>query len=117
MIANGASKQRAAWDLLKSNINKHVWNFISRIKHAQSIYKICLIYIRKLPQIGGWFKADYKAEIDHEDDEDYSSILEFQFGKMFTPRIGAYVEGFIGDDVLSTDAYNKGVGIGLRFMY
>jgi len=76
-----------------------------------------LIYIRKIPQIGGWFKADYKGEIDHEDDEDYSSILEFQFGKMFTPRIGAYVEGFIGDDVLSTDAYNKGVGIGLRFMY
>ena len=76
-----------------------------------------LIYIRKISQIGGWLKADYKGEIDCEDDEDYSSILELQFGKMFTPRIGAYVEGFIGDDVLSTDAYNKGVGIGLRFMY
>jgi hypothetical protein len=76
-----------------------------------------LIYIRKIPQIGGWFKADYKGEIDHEDDEDYSSVMELQVGKMFTPRIGGYVEGFIGDDVLSTDAYNKGVGIGLRFMY
>ena len=62
----------------------------------------------------GWFKADYKGEIDHED---CNSILELQFGKMFTPRIGAYVERFIGDDVLSTDAYNKGAGIGLRFMY
>ena len=76
-----------------------------------------LIYIRKIPQIGGWFKADYKGSIDHEDDEDYSSTLELQLGKMFTPRIGAYVEGFIGDDVFSTDAYNKAIGVGLRFMY
>ena len=76
-----------------------------------------LIYIRKMPQIGGWFKADYKGEIDHEDGEDYSSVLELQLGKMFTPRIGAYVEGFIGDDVLSADAYNKAVGVGIRFMY
>ena len=58
-----------------------------------------------------------KGEIDHEDDEDCSSALELQFGKIFTPRIGAYVERFIGDGVLSIDAYNKGVGIGLRFMY
>jgi hypothetical protein len=76
-----------------------------------------LIYIRKIPQIGGWFKADYLGAIDHEDDEDFSSTLELQLGKMFTPRIGAYVEGLIGDDVLSTDAYNKAVGVGLRFIY
>ena len=76
-----------------------------------------LIYIRKIPQIGGWFKADYKGEIDHEDDEDYSSTLELQLGKMFTPRIGAYVEGLIGDDVFETNAYNKGIGVALRFMF
>jgi hypothetical protein len=76
-----------------------------------------LIYIRKIPQIGGWFKADYKGEIDHEDDEDYSSTLELQLGKMFTPRIGAYVEGLIGDDVFETNAYNKAVGVAIRFMY
>ena len=76
-----------------------------------------LIYIRKIPQIGGWFKADYKGEIDHEDDGDYSSVLELQLGKMFTPRIGAYVEGLIGDDVFETNAYNKAVGVAIRFMY
>ena len=76
-----------------------------------------LIYIRKIPQIGGWFKADYKGAIDHEDDEDFSSSLELQLGKMFTPRIGAYVEGLIGDDVFETNAYNKGIGVAVRFMY
>ena len=76
-----------------------------------------LIYIRKIPQIGGWFKADYKGEIDHKDDEDYSSVLELQLGSMFTPRIGAYLEGFLGDSVFSTDAYNYSLGLGIRFMY
>lgn len=76
-----------------------------------------LIYIRKIPQIGGWLKADYKGEIDHKDDDDYSSTLELQLGSMFTPRIGAYVEGFLGDSVFSTDAYNYSLGLGIRFMY
>ncbi len=75
-----------------------------------------LIYIRKIPQIGGWLKADYKGEIDHKDD-DYSSVLELQLGSMFTPRIGAYVEAFLGDSVFSTDAYNYSLGLGIRFMY
>jgi len=35
-----------------------------------------LIYIRKIPQMGDWFKADYKGSIDHENDNDYDSILE-----------------------------------------
>ena len=76
-----------------------------------------LIYIRKIPQIGGWFKADFKGLIDHEDDDDFSSTLEFQLGKMFTPRIGLYGEGFIGDEVFDTNAYDWGLGLGLRFMY
>jgi len=76
-----------------------------------------LIYIRKIPQMGGWFKADYKGLIDHENDNDYDSTLELQLGKMFTPRIGVYAEGFIGDNVLSTDAYESAVGLGVRFMY
>ena len=76
-----------------------------------------LIYIRKLPAIVGWFKADYKMEIDHEDNEDYSSVLELQLGTMFTPRLGAYVEGFLGDSVFSSDAYNYSMGLGIRFMY
>jgi hypothetical protein len=76
-----------------------------------------LIYIRKLPAIVGWFKAEYKGEIDHKDDEDYSSVLELQLGTMFTERIGAYIEGFLGDEVLSTDQYNYSMGLGIRFMY
>jgi hypothetical protein len=76
-----------------------------------------LIYIRKIPQIGGWFKADYKGLIDHEDDDDFSSTLEFQLGKMFTPRIVLYGEGFIGDEVFDTNIYDWGLGLGVRFMY
>lgn len=76
-----------------------------------------LIYIRTLPAIVGWFKADYKGEIDHEDNEDYNSTLELQLGTTFTERIGAYVEGFLGDSVLSTDQYDYGMGFGVRFMY
>ena len=76
-----------------------------------------LIYIRKIPQIGGWFKADWKGSIDHKDSNDFSSTLEFQLGKMFTPRIGLYGEGFIGDEVFDTNAYDWGLGIGVRFMY
>ena len=73
-----------------------------------------LIYIRKIPQIGRWFKADYKGEIDHEDEGDYSSTLELQLGKIFTSRIGVYVEGLIGDDIFETNAYNKGDGVAIR---
>ncbi len=76
-----------------------------------------LIYIRKIPQMKGWFKADYKGSIDHENDNDFDSILELQLGKMFTPRTGVYAEGFIGDNVLSTDEYDSAVGLGVRFMY
>ena len=76
-----------------------------------------IIYIRKIPQIGCWAKADLKGLIDHEDDDDFSVTLEFQLGKMFTPRIGAYAEGFIGDEVFDTNAYDWGLGLGIRFMY
>ena len=36
---------------------------------------------------------------------------------MFTLRIGPYVEGFLGDNVLNTHAYNYGVGVAVEFMY
>ena len=76
-----------------------------------------MIWIRKLPMLGGWFKADYKAQIDHNDGGKYTSILELQLGKMFGPSVGAYAEAFFGDDVLNSQQYDMGVGIGLRFMY
>ena len=76
-----------------------------------------LIWIRTLPDIGGWFKADLKMSIDHEDDENFNQILELQLGKMLSPRIGIYGELLLGDDVLDSNAYNVGGGLALRFMY
>lgn len=76
-----------------------------------------LIYIRKLPSIRGWGKADLKTSIDHEDDNDFTQTLELQLGTMISNRIGIYGEGFVGDNVLDTNAYDMGIGIGLRFLY
>ena len=76
-----------------------------------------LIWIRKLPTIGGWFKADLKMSIDHEDDDDFTQTMEIQLGKMFSPRLGFYADLFLGDDVLDTKAYDIGAGVGARFMY
>lgn len=76
-----------------------------------------LIWIRKLPAIGGWTKVDYKAVIDAKADGEFSSTLELQLGKMFTPRIGVYGEPLVGNAVLHTDAYDAGVGAALRVLY
>ena len=76
-----------------------------------------LIWIRSLPSLGGWFKADLKMVIDHEDDENFDQTLELQLGKMFTPKWGLYGEVLLGDEVLDSDGYDIGVGIGLRILY
>ena len=76
-----------------------------------------LIYIRALPSIKGWGKVDLKASIDHKDDNDITETLELQLGTMVSDRIGIYGEAFVGDSVLDTDAYDMGIGIGLRFIY
>jgi len=76
-----------------------------------------LIYIRSIPSIKGWAKADLKASIDHEDDNDFTQTLELQLGTMVTKGLGLYGEAFIGDSVLDTNAYDAGVGIGLRILY
>lgn len=76
-----------------------------------------VIWIRKIPGIGGWFKADLKMTIDHEDDENFDQIVELQLGKMLSPRIGIYGELLLGDDVLDSSAYNVGGALAVRFMY
>jgi hypothetical protein len=76
-----------------------------------------LIYIRARPSIKGWGKVDLKASIDHKDDNDITETLELQLGTMVSDRIGIYGEAFVGDSVLDTDAYDMGIGIGLRFLY
>ena len=73
-----------------------------------------LIYIRKLPEIRGWLKLDFKGSIDHEEDEEFSSTLEAQLGHMLTPSLGIYGE-FLTE--IDSDAYDWGLGIGVRFMY
>lgn len=73
-----------------------------------------LIYIRKMPGIKGWLKLDFKGVIDHEKDQEFSSTLESQLGHMLTPRLGIYAE-FLTE--IDSDAYDWGLGIGLRFMY
>ena len=76
-----------------------------------------LIYVRKLLLIKGWGKVDLKTSIDHEDDNDFTQTLEFQLGTMVSDRIGVYGETFVGDSVLDTNAYDWGIGIGLRLLY
>lgn len=76
-----------------------------------------LIWIRTIPSISGWFKADLKMGIDHEDGDDFSQHVEFQLGKMVSPKVGFYGEILLGDDVLDTNAFDSGIGIGIRFMY
>ena len=76
-----------------------------------------LIWIRSLPELGGWLKADLKMSIDHEDDENFDQRLELQLGKMVSPSVGFYGEVFLGDDVLDSNAYNYAVGGAVRVMY
>ena len=63
---------------------------------------------------GYWGKLDAKLPYDWNDEE-VSSIVEVQIGRMFTPGFGLYLEGLagIGDD----RSYNWGAGLGLRFVY
>ncbi len=76
-----------------------------------------LIYIRKVAAIKGWFKADWKGSIDHNNGDDFTSTLDLQLGTMLTPRVGIYGEVLLGDSFLDTNAYDIGYGVSFRFMY
>lgn len=76
-----------------------------------------LIYIRKLPGIKGWAKADLKTVIDHLADEEFSATFEAQLGHMVSPGWGVYAEALVGDSVVDTDAYDWGLCVGIRVMY
>ena len=73
-----------------------------------------LIAIQSLPN-NFWGKLDAKVPVDWEHDNAIPASVEVQLGKMFTPRVGAYVDGLsgIGGDRL----YDWGVGVGVRFNY
>jgi len=74
---------------------------------------IRLIAIQSLPN-DFWGKLDAKIPLDWENDT-IPATAELQFGKMFTPSFGTYVDGLVG---IGTDRpYEWGVGVGVRFNY
>ena len=79
-----------------------------------SMTALRLIGIQKLPD-RYWLKLDAKIPVDWENDEAIPASAELQFGRMFTPKIGAYADGLVG--IGGDKSYEWGVGLGLRFMY
>ena len=74
-----------------------------------------LIWIYKIPDIGGWLKVDDKFSIDHENDNHSSNTLEIQLGRMFTPTIGGYIEYLTSTG--GVKQYEDGFGVGLRIAF
>ncbi len=64
---------------------------------------------------GYWLKLDAKVPVDWENDNAIPANVELQLGKMFSPGLGAYVDGFAG--VGSDRPYDWGLGLGLRYVY
>ena len=65
-------------------------------------------------QDGYWLKLDAKIPFDWENDT-IPATAEIQLGRNFSPRLGAYIDGFAG---LGNDRpYDWGLGFGLRFVY
>lgn len=63
---------------------------------------------------GYWSKLDAKFPYDW-DNHVAPVSAEIQFGKMFSPGFGLYVDGLVG--LGSERSYDWGLGLGLRFVY
>ena len=64
---------------------------------------------------GSWLKLDAKVPVDWEHDRAIPASAEIQLGRMFNPKIGGYLDGFVG---LGDDRpYDWGIGVGLRYIY
>ena len=74
---------------------------------------IRLIGIQSLPN-NCWGKLDAIIPFDWEHDT-IPATAEVQFGKMFTPSFGLYVDGLFG--IGGDRPYDWGVGIGMRLNY
>ena len=73
-----------------------------------------LIAIQSLPN-SFWGKLDLIIPVDWENDKVIPATAEVQFGRMFSPSFGAYVDLMAG---IGTDRpYDWGVGVGVRFNY
>ena len=73
-----------------------------------------LIGIQSLPN-NYWGKLDAKIPVDWENDNAIPATAEIQYGKMFSPSFGVYVDGLVG--IGADRPYDWGVGFGLRFLY
>jgi len=73
-----------------------------------------LIGMHSLPQ-QMWLKLDAKMPIDWQHDEEIPASAELQWGKMFTQKYGAYVDGLVG--VGGDRPYDYGFGIGVRAIF
>jgi hypothetical protein len=74
-----------------------------------------LIGMHALPQHQMWLKLDAKVPVDWQHDEEVPASAELQWGKMFTQKYGAYVDGLVG--VGGYRPYDYGVGLGVRMMF
>ena len=72
-----------------------------------------LIALQTLSE-GKWFKMDLKVPYDWEN-ETWPVDIEFQFGKSFTQKIGAYIDAQAG--VGNDRPYDWAIGVGWRFNY
>ena len=74
-----------------------------------------LIGMHALPQHKMWLKLDAKVPVDWQNDEEIPATAELQWGKMFTQKYGAFIDGLVG--VGGDRPYDYGVGLGVRVMF
>ena len=87
--------------------------FFSYNGQTVNITAMRLIAIQSFKK-GAWGKLDFIIPFDWENDV-VPATAEIQFGKMFSSRIGAYVDGLFG--VGGDKPYDWGLGVGLRISY
>ena len=110
----------AGWSLDDRNLVITLVQYFHSVSEDANAQKVRttgprLIWIYKLPDIGGWLKVDDKFSIDHENDNHSSNILEIQLGKMFTPTIGGYIDYLTSTGGIKQ--YEDGFGVGLRIAF
>lgn len=90
-----------------------IQHFFSYNGQKVSTTSVRLIAVQPLPK-AFWGKLDFKVPIDWENDI-VPATAEIQFGKMFFPSFGVYLDGMVG--IGDYKPYEWGVGLGLRANY
>ena len=73
-----------------------------------------MIGIQQLPH-RLWFKLDAKVPVEWENDNAIPATAEVQFGKMWLPSLGTFLDGLLG--IGGDRPYDWGIGLGVRFNY